>query len=93
MNTPQKAARDVIAALAEEAGVADPSEPPAKLAAGVTRRRRTGAVVASTKPMEQMLWDAACSIRGDKDAAKRADDLADAFMYGVIIGLNGGDGF
>lgn len=30
---------------------------------------------------------------GDKDAAKRADDLADAFMYGVIIGLNGGDGF
>lgn len=30
---------------------------------------------------------------GDKDAAKRADDLADAFMYSVIIGLNGGDGF
>lgn len=30
---------------------------------------------------------------GDKDAAKRADDLADGFMYGVIIGLNGGDGF
>jgi hypothetical protein len=30
---------------------------------------------------------------GDKDAAKRADDLSDAFCYGVIIGLNGGDGF
>lgn len=35
-----------------------------------------------------------CGYRlGDKDAAKRADDLADAFMYGVIIGLNGPEGF
>jgi len=30
---------------------------------------------------------------GDKDAAKRADDLFDAFAYGVIIGLGGADGF
>ncbi|CDY79467.1 FIG01048479: hypothetical protein [Caballeronia glathei] len=30
---------------------------------------------------------------GDKDAHKRADDLADGFMYGVIIGLGGPDGF
>lgn len=30
---------------------------------------------------------------GDKDAYKRADDLADGFMYGVIIGLGGPDGF
>ena len=29
----------------------------------------------STKPMEQMLWDAACSIRGEKDAAKFKDYL------------------
>lgn len=35
-----------------------------------------------------------CGYRiGDKDAAKRADDLADTFTYGVIIGLNGSDGF
>ncbi|MET3232275.1 UNVERIFIED_ORG: hypothetical protein ABIC54_004480 [Burkholderia sp. 1263] len=30
---------------------------------------------------------------GDKDAHKRADDLADGFMYSVIIGLGGPDGF
>jgi hypothetical protein len=35
-----------------------------------------------------------CGYRlGDKDAAKRADDLADTFTYGVIIGLNGPEGF
>lgn len=30
---------------------------------------------------------------GDKDAAKRADDLYDAFAYSVIIALGGNDGF
>ncbi len=30
---------------------------------------------------------------GDKDAAKRADDLSDTFTYGIIIGLNGPEGF
>jgi len=30
---------------------------------------------------------------GDKEAYRRADDLADGFMYGVIIGLGGPDGF
>lgn len=35
-----------------------------------------------------------CAYRiSDKDAHKRADDLADAFCYGVIIALNGADGF
>jgi hypothetical protein len=35
-----------------------------------------------------------CAYRiGDKDAAKRADDLTDAFCYGIIIGLGGQDGF
>jgi len=29
----------------------------------------------TTKPMEQMLWDAACSIRGEKDAPKFKDYL------------------
>lgn len=72
---PQKAAREVIATLAREAGIeadAMPDEP----AAGITRRRRTGAAgTPTTKPMEQMLWDAACSIRGEKDAAKFKDYL------------------
>ncbi|MBX3232642.1 MAG: N-6 DNA methylase [Labilithrix sp.] len=78
---PQKAAREVIAALAQEAGIdgaedAEASESPAA-AAEVTRRRRgkASAAVPTTKPMEQMLWDAACSIRGEKDAAKFKDYL------------------
>ena len=75
---PQKAARATIAALATEAGIdpaesaADPTEPSAR----VTRRRsRRRSVAPSTKTMEQMLWDAACSIRGEKDAAKFKDYL------------------
>jgi type I restriction enzyme M protein len=40
-----------------------------------TRRRRgvSKSSVLSTKSMEQMLWDAACSIRGEKDAPKFKD--------------------
>jgi type I restriction enzyme M protein len=76
-NMPQKAAREVIVALAEEAGLAavehtiEPLDP----AAAVIRRRRSAVAVPTTKPMEQMLWDAACSIRGEKDAAKFKDYL------------------
>ena len=78
---PQKAAREVIAALATEAGLdgADDAEAPEAPAAAaeVTRRRRGkgSAAVPTTKPMEQMLWDSACSIRGEKDAAKFKDYL------------------
>ena len=76
---PQKAARTAIAALAAESGI-DTTEPVvdgAESAARVTRRRsrRGQASVPDTKPMEQMLWDAACSIRGEKDAAKFKDYL------------------
>ena len=77
-NMPQKAARATIAALATEAGV-DMDEPTAdstEAAAKVTRRRTgTRSAMPSTKSMEQMLWDAACSIRGEKDAAKFKDYL------------------
>lgn len=73
---PQKAAREVIAALAAEAGVEGEAAPEtAEPAAAVTRRRRGTVATPSTKPMEQMLWDAACSIRGEKDAAKFKDYL------------------
>ena len=76
---PQKAAREAIAALAAKAGV-DAEESvtePNEAAARVTRRRsrRRGTPVPSTKSMEQMLWDAACSIRGEKDAPKFKDYL------------------
>ena len=76
---PQKAARTAIAALAADAGidVDAPAVDETESAVGVTRRRsrRRQADAPSTKPMEQMLWDAACSIRGEKDAAKFKDYL------------------
>jgi len=73
---PQKAAREVIESLAQEAGIGQSEEDPAiEPAAGVTSRRRRAAAAPNTKPMEQMLWDAACSIRGEKDAAKFKDYL------------------
>ena len=78
-NAPQKAAREVIVALAREAGIDDDDDAAGDTPAGeVTRRRRgksAAAVPTNTKPMEQMLWDAACSIRGEKDAAKFKDYL------------------
>lgn len=72
---PQKAKLARIVALAEEAGVdfADPGDAPI-ISAG-RRTRAAKADTRTTKPMEQMLWDAACSIRGEKDAAKFKDYL------------------
>ena len=75
LNAPQKSARKIIEALAAEAGVSPEGEDAsANVAPSVTRRRRAAAAP-TTKPMEQMLWDAACSIRGEKDAAKFKDYL------------------
>ena len=77
--TPQKAARTAIAALAAQEGIdsADPAVDATESAVRVTRRRsRAGqATTPSTKSMEQMLWDAACSIRGEQDAPKFKDYL------------------
>ena len=80
MTKPQKAAQEAIAALAAEAEFGEAEAPiePTDAAARVTRRRAGAtrrAASPSTKPMEQMLWDAACSIRGEKDAAKFKDYL------------------
>ena len=76
---PQKAARIAIAALATEAGVAadEPGIDGGEAASSVIRRRtrRGQAAGPDTKPMEQMLWDAACSIRGAKDAGRFKDYL------------------
>jgi type I restriction enzyme M protein len=73
---PQKAAREVIESLAQEAGIEPWNETESvEPAANVTSRRRKAAAAPNTKPMEQMLWDAACSIRGEKDAAKFKDYL------------------
>ena len=74
---PQKAAHEVIMSLAQEAGIEsdDADAAAAESAAGLVRRRRGGKAAPSTKSMEQMLWDAACSIRGEKDATKFKDYL------------------
>src|ERR1017187_6175694 len=75
LNIPQKSARKIIETLAVESGISlEAEDAPVNVAPSVTRRRRAAAAP-TTKPMEQMLWDAACSIRGEKDAPKFKDYL------------------
>ena len=64
---PQKAQLDAFNSLFDEAGMTHED---------TSSRRKRGvhkSEVLSTRSMEQMLWDAACSIRGEKDAAKYKD--------------------
>jgi len=71
---PQRAQREAVERLlAEAGGEADASAPPDT--SPTTRRRRgiSHSKVLGTRSMEQMLWDAACSIRGEKDAPKFKD--------------------
>ncbi|MDP2326343.1 MAG: N-6 DNA methylase [Gammaproteobacteria bacterium] len=74
---PQRAKQAAIDSLAADTDLTPgvQSEPPAPYT--VTRRRRglPKNSVLGNKPMEQMLWDAACSIRGEKDAPKFKDYL------------------
>ena len=73
---PQRAAREAIAELAREAGIEGPQDASeAAIRVSRRRKRRPTSAEPTTKPMEQMLWDAACSIRGEKDAAKFKDYL------------------
>lgn len=75
LNVPQKSARKIIEALATDSGISlEAEDATVNVAPSLTRRRRAAAAP-TTKPMEQMLWDAACSIRGEKDAAKFKDYL------------------
>lgn len=71
---PQRAAMHVIESLAAEASLGE--ELDAETASSdVLKRRARRRDATTTKSMEQMLWDAACSIRGEKDAAKFKDYL------------------
>src|SRR6266496_437526 len=71
---PQGAARLALDALLEEVGQGELGlrgeeiETPHRRKRGMAR-----SAVLSTKSMEQMLWDAACKIRGEKDAPKFKD--------------------
>jgi type I restriction enzyme M protein len=69
---PQKAQMTAFERLWEEAGLdGDPADPSAN---GARRRRGVQrSTVLGNKGMEQMLWDAACSIRGEQDAPKFKD--------------------
>ncbi len=77
---PQKAQQDAILTMVEEAGLVpdDMDDAPPRPSEVKPERRRRGVAhspVLGTKPMEQMLWDAACQIRGEKDAPKFKDYL------------------
>lgn len=77
LSRPQRAPLAAIQALVADAGLGLEGSSGVQAAAAVPPKRRgRGANAApTTKPMEQMLWDAACSIRGEKDAAKFKDYL------------------
>ena len=77
---PQQAQQEAILQLLEEAGlmpesISDTSPPPSEVKPERRRRGVAHSQVLGTKPMEQMLWDAACQIRGEKDAPKFKDYL------------------
>lgn len=73
-NKPQRAPMARILELASEAGV-DTAELGDVIPPIPRRPRGVRSDVGTTKSMEQMLWDAASSIRGEKDAAKFKDYL------------------
>lgn len=74
---PQRVHEEALQTLATEAARSHADvaslQPDQRL--GPRRRGSRASTVPSTKPMEQMLWDAACSIRGEKDAPKFKDFL------------------
>ena len=86
---PQRASRDAIATLAEEVGVGwveaksrnvpgasvEPDRPTRRRTTKKSSRTTATSASSDTAAMERMLWSAACSIRGERDAAKFKDYL------------------
>ena len=86
---PQRASREAIATLAEEVGVgwveaksrntpgasAEPDRPARRRTTKKGGRTTETSASSDTAAMERMLWSAACSIRGERDAAKFKDYL------------------
>src|SRR5437667_1513749 len=71
---PQGTARIALNALLEEVGQGELALRHEQIETPHRRKRGTAkSAVLSTKSMEQMLWDAACKIRGEKDAPKFKD--------------------
>lgn len=74
---PQRKQRETLQRLLDDTAV-NAEDAESEPDASTPRRRRRGmgrSKVLGTKSMEQMLWDAACSIRGEKDAPKFKDYL------------------
>lgn len=76
-SVPQRAQLEAIQKLSEELATSDFSDASPDEATSITPRRRSvqRSAVLGNKSMEQMLWDAACAIRGEKDAPKFKDYL------------------
>ncbi|MEY4489877.1 MAG: hypothetical protein RIQ79_2385, partial [Verrucomicrobiota bacterium] len=76
-SAPQRAQREAIAALLGTPSSSSASESDEIINTGPARPRRglARSTVLGNKSMEQMLWDAACAIRGEKDAPKFKDYL------------------
>lgn len=72
---PQKAQLAAIDKLWAEAGLDEAAPAGGAPTGDRIRRGIQKSVVLGTKGMEQMLWDAACKIRGEKDAPKFKDYL------------------
>lgn len=86
---PQRASREAIATLAEEVGVGwveaksrntpgasgEPDRPARRRTTKKSSRTTETSASSDTAAMERMLWSAACSIRGERDAAKFKDYL------------------
>jgi type I restriction enzyme M protein len=73
---PQKVQAEAVRRLIEENGGAGRDDVDLIEAAHPRQRRGVGrSRVLGNKSMEQMLWDAACSVRGEKDAPKFKDYL------------------
>ena len=72
---PQLKQREAITALGTSIEEATGATAGSEVVSGRRRRGITRSAVLSTRSMEQMLWDAAWSIRGEKDAPKFKDYL------------------
>jgi type I restriction enzyme M protein len=72
---PQREQREKLVRLLQDTDGADESAAASTTPSSRRRRGISQSAVLGNRPMEQMLWDAACSIRGEKDAPKFKDYL------------------
>src|SRR5690606_31024252 len=88
----QRAQREAIQALAGEGRLEESSDsdarPEAAVASGRRRRGVSHSPILGTKSMAQMLWDAACQVRGEKDAPKFKDYLLPLLFIKRLVAVS-----